>query len=157
MGLFLRITGVFIVLVGLLAGVSLARPAWMEDMGMDFWNLPGVSKSLVQEQSRKSQLDQSAQRVSAEAQTKDTIVRDLIDERIDLTEAVNQLYHCATLNDIRDGIAGMELPGATEDERMARMLIFWVGEELREEPERAARVIRRLEGQLRDQIQEPEV
>jgi hypothetical protein len=115
---------------------------------MDFWNLPGVSRSLLQEENRRSQLNEHAERLSTEVRTRETIVRDLVEQRIDLTEAVNQLYHCGPLDLLRDAIAGMELPGDTEDERMAQLLIFWVRQELEEEPARAAQVVTRLEAQL---------
>lgn len=84
---FTHIAAAALALGAVYAGVSLAVPGWTTQIGMDFWNAPGLQDSLDAENKRSQTLSDQDKTVLRRLRIKDEITQDVIEGRTTLFEA----------------------------------------------------------------------
>jgi hypothetical protein len=109
-----------------LAGVSVARPSWPADLGVDFWNVPALNARLKRHHKVAVELERQDETVMRRIAVKEAIVADLIAERVSLVEAAAQFR--ALNAGRRDYLTVIRstYPGRTDDERICHNVIAFV-------------------------------
>ncbi len=106
-----------------LAGVSYARPAWTQELGLDFWNVPPLEAQMRRTEQLEAVLsvrsEQALQRIAA----KEELVAALLDGRLDLREVAARFKEfngnrAAYVITIRRTFSGRD-----DDERLYRNVI----------------------------------
>jgi hypothetical protein len=70
-----------------LAGLAQTRPAWMHDLGMDWWGLPELYRVIDSERERKQQIDAYGDVVQARYRAKQAVLEELLAGRMALVKA----------------------------------------------------------------------
>jgi hypothetical protein len=70
-----------------LAGLAQTRPAWMHDLGMDWWELPELYRGIDTERERRQEIDAYGEVVLARYQAKVAVLDELIAGRLALAKA----------------------------------------------------------------------
>jgi hypothetical protein len=109
-----------------LAGVSVARPSWPADLGVDFWNVPALNARLKQHQQVAVALEYQDEQVMRRIAVKEVIVHDLIAGRISLVEAAAQFRALNAGRRDYLSVIRATFPGRTDDERICRNVIGFV-------------------------------
>jgi len=150
--LFLRFSVSVVLLIALAGGLAYAQPAWLADLGLDFWNLPALERALAHEHQRQEKLKQESEQLQEKAQRRSEVIQELVAERISLAEAAARIRDLCEPFYLEQALSALEIPGRTENERLCRLAIYWAGAILRDSPAQAARVQARLEGQLGEEL-----
>ncbi len=153
MGLFIRFTFCFAVIMSSFVGVSWAYPQWARDLGIDFWRLPELSCAIHQEEERLQHLKAEHAHVVERSKAKVAILEQLIEGKIDLKTAAEKIYVWCDDWFLTKGLPNMPVKGTTQKERFCRVVVHWVEMLLRHRrissPEQ---VLSRLEAQLPEAI-----
>ena len=142
-------------LLGLFAlGAAALHPAVLAELGLDFWEWPGLQQALDGELQRGEELSQRVRVAEARNLAKDRIARELIAGRIGLAAAV------ARFGELPDPPEGMWQRlqsefAAGKVESLSRHVISWSCELLASQPVRAGALRRRLDGELQEYLHGP--
>lgn len=150
MDMFLRFSLCVSLLVGCVIGIGFGQPKWIADLGLDYWNLSEFNLRINKANQRGEHLDQKIVYLTEKSEYKTRIVEDLIAEKIPLAEA-SVLVQELTSQEMMDLILGaIDVKETTLNGRAARILIYWVGQELKYDPNRWVVVSSRLEKELKE-------
>lgn len=144
----IRLTAALIVVGGALAGLSCAQPELVSQLGIDVWRLPEFQDHLTTATDFSNRLDEVRVRNHTSAQQRDQVVHDLAHGKIHLPEAV--ALTCA-LSDTDQLTLALECLGISDPNReiaVAKLLIHWVEQELRDRPALATDTVVQLEKEL---------
>lgn len=150
MGSLMRIACALTVLVGLTVGIAYCQPGWLADLGMDVWKLPEMNQLLNKETNRGEKLDQELTRFQDLSKQKNQLIQDLANGNISLAEAIT------TLNQMDDGdtlelaLSVLDIQQSQTNGGIGRLLIFWVQDYLKDQPDRAEAVFTRLDEELEE-------
>lgn len=148
MSLFLRITVTITAMIALVAGVAFARPAWMKDMGIDFWSLPEL-ETLIQQQNRLStNLDEKRLQLQEIYDQKDLVVEKLIERKMTLAEATRRIREVSGPEFLEESCEILELAHSTEEEGFQNLVLYWVEQRLLDNPGAYRQVRIRLEMEI---------
>jgi len=138
----------------LLGGVVYAQPAWLADLGLDFWMLSEYSRELERQHLRGTKLTRQLNYALERMLAKKRIVRDLIDGRSTLLEAAVRLRDLPYPSEnFRSELRKSE-GGASDDENLCRHLLSWVPDLLMDDPGFACSTLTRLQEELDDQLRQ---
>src|SRR5437867_908945 len=85
-------------LVSGVTGVSAANPEWVADAGLDFWNLPRMSKELDRLQRHNEELEQQARAAMNRLTAKMDIVDEVYAGNLTLRQAAVRFRNLNTAN-----------------------------------------------------------
>ena len=142
----LRCAVCLIALMALVAAAAVPS-GWLPPAGPGPAAPSAFASWLGQEETRAAQLQQEWQELMEKMEQKQGILCDLIEERVTLPEALGRLIAVAEA-DLRLARDNLYPHAAGEDEGLYLVVIFWAEACLRDQPERAEQVRRRLEKQL---------
>ncbi len=109
-----------------LAGAGSARPSWVADAGLDFWNVPALKARLAQDQRAAAELDARDDRVMRRIAVKEVLIADVVAGKVGLIEAAAQFR---AMNAGSHGYAVVIrslYPNMSDDERVCRNVIDYV-------------------------------
>lgn len=131
--------------VALIAGIAeLAEPGCLRELAADVRDYSSLREREDRERLTATMLhDLQQQRESAQTPFQ-LITSDLAEGRISLSEAI-PLAEASLTASMRDAFNSPLFPGVTREERVGRMLVLWVENYLKDQPERAARTVAQLE------------
>jgi hypothetical protein len=141
MHVFFRFVLYVTVLVGGVVGVAYAQPAWLEDLGLDFWCLPELRQALVESQDRAEELDSTWEKMTEAHALKEETLNQLIAQKISLTEAAGQIMDASESLHLDLAIEVCQIKGENQD---------WTSKRLGTETVQAKLVRARLEEELED-------
>jgi hypothetical protein len=150
----LRLTSCAAVAGLVLVGVHVLRPIVLAPLETDLSGAPGSLRDFFEEQERGQTLQKRLRAAQARLAVQERICRDLINGRISLVEAARSFGELPDAPDNFWELLRRYYHGATDEERLGRLVIRWVCEELRDEPERAQRLRHRLETELKIWVEE---
>ena len=132
----------------LLASLTLCRPVWLQDLGLDFRILGDELERMDEIGRRARDLDEKRLIADQRSLTLKTIVNDLIDDRLTLMEAAQRVR--PLLGEINPDVDlfFIEYPGGSTELRLCNALISWVRLTLRGTTREAGPVLTRLEREL---------
>jgi len=130
-----------------LAGLTYAYPEWPGDAGLDLWNLPTLRSEIELRQRQHDDLEAKLQATGRRMATKNEIVRDLIDGRLTLREAIVGFRAANADNPRFVPVMRFRFPDASEDELQARNVVDTAAGLLEHDPRRAV-VLARLHDDL---------
>jgi hypothetical protein len=140
-----------VVLIG--AGCYAARPAVLEEFGLDFWELPKWQCQLVEEGRRDHGLSERIDAVWHRYGARVRIGRELLAGRLSLAEAVGQTKQLAGLPENYQDHLRRAVSGQTDEERLYRHVIDWTCDFFRDQPEQVEQMRRRLQAELETFLQ----
>jgi hypothetical protein len=118
-----------LVLLGALAVLSGVRPQWTAALGLEWGDLPGLVKILVNEHRREEAIMRRAEVVARRVADKSEVTIDLVAGRITLLEATARFRKVDKDTGAYVKYPTDLYPGATEEERLCRQVIAWAGYE----------------------------
>jgi hypothetical protein len=134
----------------LAAGCTALQPAFLADLGLDFWSLPELWGRLHDEEVRLAELTRTQQCVCSRHAVKDEATQDLIAGRLTLAEAVERFEQASgeSLPLARRQLRLLH-PDAPEGELLHQHVIDYVLAALENEPQRSFAVVARLQQEAR--------
>lgn len=148
MEVFIRFTLCVTILVGTFVGVGYSQPPWLADLGMDFWNLPDMQRTLAESCQLSDQLDQVRLEQAEYYKSKEDVLKRVIDAEMSLTAGADEILTLSDENTLRQGFESLNIEGKTQKERVCRMLILWAERNLEHRPDKLATVHTHLQEQL---------
>ena len=124
--------------------LELAHPGWVAELATDLPRLPSIRAYLYEELEFGTQLDGQMTILTARAEAKQRILKDLMNQRLTLVEAAlrfREVDQALLGNDPLEQLRHA-WPGRSVMERYCRQIIHVVGWELCEQPDKAAAVPR---------------
>jgi hypothetical protein len=150
----LRIACCFSLLALIGAGCYISRPAVLEEMGLDFWELPKWQCQLDEEGKRDQGLSERMDAVCHRYEARVRIGHDLLAGRISLAEAVAITKELGGMADNYQDHLRRSVPGQTDEERLYRHVIDWTcdffGDRTEQAEQLRRRLLRELDTYLRD-------
>jgi len=140
-----RIALFVVVLLMLVAGASMAYPAWVADAGLDFWNLPSLEDQVADEAQLGERLDQKSDVVQHCQARRTSLADELIEDPTHLSDAIAEY---ATLNQSEAGrMAAVRrfFPAATDEDSTYLQVRCFVRSALKSQPTRCAATLARLD------------
>lgn len=141
-----------VAIVSGLAGVGYARPDLATNLGLDFWSVSELQESLDCELRLHRELEAKDVEVLRRIDIKEEIVRDLVANRLTLTEAA---AHFKLLNAHQNAyltVIRTVYVGASDDERICRNVIGFVEVYLQAMGQRGGPVLERLNAELKSWV-----
>ncbi len=130
--------------------VNLLAPHWTQAVGLDFWELEENLSNLKRETNRARDIARIQDRLSEQISTAESIVTALIEGRMTLPEAVDQLVE---VNRDRPGFVEALIcfhpNGHTHRDRVQQYVLGNLRSTLETDPTRLAEVLKRLEPESR--------
>jgi hypothetical protein len=154
MGSYLRLVSYVAALSLLLAGISLARPTWISDLGLDWWNLPALAADEEAAMQERSHFDTQTEIVKWRIAAKMRIIPLLLEKRLTLLEAAAWF---GSLNHSVEGCPCLDPQsvGVSEEEALCRQVLRWTRKEVEQRKrtlaanaELAEQELQRLEEEL---------
>jgi hypothetical protein len=140
-----RIALFVVVLLVLVAGASMAYPAWVADAGLDFWNLPSLEDQVADEARLGETLHQRSDVVQQRLSVRLALADELIGYPTHLSDVIAEY---ATLNQSEGGrMAAVRrfFPAATDEESTYLQVRCFVRSALKSQPVRCAATLARLD------------
>jgi hypothetical protein len=131
-----------------------AYPEWVQQVGLDFWNLPDLQKDEQDAARRLVEIDARAVYLQEKCSGRARIVERLADGSMSLFEAASAFRAINCVAGPAVPVMFRELyPRASDEECLCRQVILWSGNHLRAkgDPKRAAELVARLEAVLEEQ------
>jgi hypothetical protein len=129
-------------------GAFILRPVVLEELGLDFWELPHWQQTIDGELERAEGLSQSLDNSLRRHRAKDQICRDLVAGKLTLAAAVRQFGDLPDPPSYFREHMRMGYGGASAAETMGLHVIDWACGSLGNQPEKAGALRRRLEEEL---------
>lgn len=139
-------------LLGALTLLGGVRPQWASALGLEWGDLPGLVKLLVEEHRRGENMSHYSTIVARRVFGKDEITKDLVAGHLTLLEATARFRKLE--GETREYICHPRgiYRGDTDEERLCRQVINWAAQEasdsVRDE------LVRKLEGELREHLRD---
>ena len=138
----------------LVAGVTLViHPTWAATLGLDVWNMPALEAQVRTSTEEGHRLDAEDEYVRRRIDLKDTIVHDLLAEKVTLAEATDRFAELNARCPRTEAAVREYFPGATDREKTARNVISFAV--TRAAPQERASVASRLETELQQMLAAP--
>ncbi|MCI0704888.1 MAG: hypothetical protein L0241_27835 [Planctomycetia bacterium] len=127
-----------------------ADPTWAKSLGVDVWNMPALQQETRDADAHHAELDIENAALLRRIEVKETLIRDLIEERTTLTEVTAQFHEMNVVRPQYMVVIRVSFPGDTDEEKMARNVISFALP--RVEPEKREALERRLEAELQQML-----
>jgi hypothetical protein len=146
-----RTVGALTVLAGGFVLLHLPAPSWARAVGLDVWEFQNELASRQEADRRHRELDDVMNQLSRQIGASQVVIDELIDGRITLESAVEQI---GQINEDRPGfdrVLETIYPSARDRrERLGRYTIARIRSVLEGEPSRLTAVLGRLDGEYQD-------
>jgi hypothetical protein len=146
---FLRFTLTMTTLIAVTVGLAFARPAWMEDMGMDFWNLAECEKLIHKEKELSNKLDNQRLQTLAINERKNQILQETIDGKRTLADAVRRIEEISGEEFMEEACRILEIEHSTQSGRFHNLIWYWIEKRMNDDPTIHRQVRVRLEMEFR--------
>lgn len=131
--------------LGLAVGVAVWQPAWGEALGVDFWNLPAMTRLVQVEEQRSASIEAQMRVRAEEARRKEKVLLDLIDGRVNFAEAIDAVIRIGGQKLVEYDLPTACLGGDTVEEQVGRLLRHWANRRLAGDPTRLRHLHERLD------------
>lgn len=148
MEVFVRFTLFVTILTGTFIGIGYTQPAWLADLGLDFWNLPDMQKALAESSQLSEELDQIRAYRAESTRIKDDVVKRVINSELTLAAGADAILAQCDHQSLEQGFESLEIEGRSEKECVCKLLVIWAERQLESHPEKLATV----RGQLTEQL-----
>lgn len=145
-----RLLVCFATVAGLLAGLTALQPVWLTSLGLDVGKLAELSQQIDRENQRGEELKAVQRDLSRKLVVKNQAIRELIDGRLSLAEAVARFRALSeespsAVEKIRESYPAASLGGS-----VCRQVLSWAEFEVHwSSPECETEVMARLEEEAR--------
>jgi len=115
--------------LGGLAGMSQAVPEWVEDSGLDFWNLPRVNRQLELQARRTEDLDARLENTFSRIEIRQRVVDQILAGQMSLREAAAKFRELTQAVPKHVELVKLHYPDMSEDEMYCRYVLdyLWRG------------------------------
>jgi len=138
-----------VAVVGLsLVSVGWTCPAFVEQWGLDFWNVPELQSRLDETQRQHEERDVEDQRVMQRIQIKDALITQLIDGRATIPEVAAQFKKLNAGRVDYLGLFRKQYPGASDDECYCRNVLSFAESRLQRDGSRGEERVEMLRQEL---------
>ena len=141
---FLRYTVTMTLLLAVAFGFALARPAWMEEAGLDYWNISHFRQKLAQQSKKSQALEELRSDLKKQIHRRREVMENLVNGKITLKIACRQITESMDRERLEAALISLNIQGNTQDELMEYLVIHWVKLRLKNEHEQAKQVFERL-------------
>lgn len=152
MTIFIRTSLILVLLLGLTVGLVYAQPAWVAELGLDFWIIPEMEKKLSQETERSDALDIQQHKLSEVIARKAQILHELVSEKITLYQAAAEIQQLTPVEHLEMAATEMKLIGKSPEEQLFRIVISWAQKIQNGSPQEATSLGNRLEKEMEQQL-----
>lgn len=139
-------------LVGLTVGLVYAQPAWIADLGLDFWSIPEMEKKLAQENQRRDDLEVQEKKLFGAITRKREILQDLVLEKMPLYQAAAEIQELTPPEYLAMAAMEMNLEDKSLEEQLFRVVISWAQKQQNGNPQETRALLNRLETELRQAL-----
>jgi hypothetical protein len=143
-----RVMAVMALLGTALIGLGQYRPAWATQVDLDWWNLPELYDELRRGQQELEAQEQQRQAAVERLWARAAIIGDLRAGRQTLVQAAARFRRLNASAPEGPIDLRQHVPGATEEERVCRQVIYWAESADCPAPTARGEVRRRLEEEL---------
>jgi hypothetical protein len=143
-----RIALMLTAMIALAIGLAYAQPAWMKEMGIDYWNLPELRALIHQHKELSTKLDEKRLIVLEVNEQKDVVVDKVIQRKMTLAEAVRRIQDVSGPEYLEEACRILEIDHSTREDRFQSLVRFWIEKRLSDDPATYRQVLIRLDMEM---------